>query len=200
MRRVLRITSGHWKKSLHYWKKRLDFVFYHLIGCRYFCGMQQGYSPFRIAAFFIQRASEAGVLLTPMKLIKLVYIAHAWSLAILNRALISETVQAWKYGPVIESLYHGFKHFGNSTIPSKEIESLPSGDIDGQTRALLEKVWEKYGMLGATHLSSLTHLPGTPWAMIWEGGAKHARYTPIPDQVIAHYYKQKLETPSGSGH
>src|SRR5579871_2106878 len=101
--------------------------------------MADSYSPFEIARFFIEKAHQSGKDISPMKLIKLVYIAHAWNLAFYKKPLISESVQAWKYGPVIESLYHGFKHFRNSTIPQKEAESLPQVDVDAPTRALLEK-------------------------------------------------------------
>jgi uncharacterized phage-associated protein len=163
--------------------------------------MQQGYSPFKIAAFFIRKAHESGVEITPMKLIKLVYIAHAWNLALLKRPLISEAVQAWKYGPVIESLYQGFKRFSNSPIPKNEMDSLPRpDDIDEQSKALLEKVWQEYGGLTGIHLSSLTHQPGTPWHTIWEGGGKHTKCAEIPNEQIEQYYALKSATQSGSGH
>src|SRR5260221_6924311 len=164
--------------------------------------MQQGYSPFKIARFFIERAAQAGKPLTPMKLIKLVYIAHGWSLALLPRPLISKNVQAWKYGPVIESLYHGFKHRGNTAIPKTDAESLPPpSDLDPQTIVLLEKVWEAYGGLTGIHLSSLTHQPGTPWYKIWEeDSGKNKKCSEIPNSKIEEFYLSKMETKTGSGH
>ena len=163
--------------------------------------MQQGYSPFKIARFFIEKAAESGQELTPMKLIKLVYIAHGWSLALLKKPLISETVQAWKYGPVIESLYHAFKHRADSPIPKSEACSLPAADIDPTDAALLEKVWEKYGGLTGLHLSALTHQPGTPWFQIWEqSGGKDMKGAEIPDAKIEEFYNAKMEIKVGSGH
>jgi len=136
-----------------------------------------------------------------MKLIKLVYIAHGWSLALLKRPLISETVQAWKYGPVIESLYHGFKHRADSEIPKSEAQSLPVVDIDPESVTLLEKVWDKYGGLTGLHLSALTHQPGTPWYQIWEqDGGKDMKGSEIPNVKIEEFYTGKLETKVGSGH
>lgn len=137
-----------------------------------------------------------------MKLIKLVYIAHAWSLAFFKKQLIEESVQAWKYGPVIQSLYHAFKHYGNASIPIKEADSLPSAEFDAQTRSLLEKVWEKYGDLSALHLSALSHQRGTPWDTSWnKEGGKDVRYKPIPNELIQTFYLEKLAQPAaGSGH
>ncbi|QLH42366.1 MAG: DUF4065 domain-containing protein [Coxiellaceae bacterium] len=57
-----------------------------------------------------------------MKLAKLIYVAHGWSLALNDVPLIDEAVQAWKFGPVIESVYHEFKHFGNDVINSLAID------------------------------------------------------------------------------
>ena len=52
-----------------------------------------------------------------MKLIKLVYIAHGWHLALENgKSLISEAVMAWKYGHVINSLYQKLKRYGSQDI------------------------------------------------------------------------------------
>jgi uncharacterized phage-associated protein len=55
-----------------------------------------------IANEFIKVAKRNGVLLTPMKLQKLVYFAHGWYLALLGKPLINEPVEAWKFGPVIQ--------------------------------------------------------------------------------------------------
>jgi uncharacterized phage-associated protein len=162
--------------------------------------METGYSPFKVARFFIEKAAQTGQKLTPMKLIKLVYIAHGWHLALRKSPLISEKVQAWKYGPVIESLYHGFKHLGNSNIEKGEAICLPQNDMDSETNALLEKVWAKYGGLAGTHLSALTHLGNTPWDIVWnQQGGKEQKCAEIPDTLIQEFYQKKIEV-KGSGH
>ena len=55
-------------------------------------------------------------MVSPMKLQKLVYFAHGWHLAIHNRPLVNEQVEAWKFGPVFSDLYHQIKSFGNEKI------------------------------------------------------------------------------------
>ena len=53
---------------------------------------------------------------TPLHLVKLVYISHGWVLGFHGIPLIRESVEAWKYGPVIPAVYHRYKPFGGSHI------------------------------------------------------------------------------------
>lgn len=161
-----------------------------------------GYSPFAVAKFFIEKASELKESVTPMKLIKLSYIAHGWHLAVLDTPLINENVQAWKYGPVFESLYHAFKRFGNNPIPPNAAMEFnySTSDFEPKTRALLEKVWEKYSPLNALQLSALTHQQGTPWYDTWEGTQFERQNVVISNDAIKVFYKGKTAQTSGSGH
>src|SRR4051812_24192144 len=85
--------------------------------------------PLAVANYFIGRAMQEGKALTPMQVIKLTYLAHAWHLAISSTPLIAATVEAWKFGPVIPSLYRSLKKYGSGTIT----EEAPTV-IDGQVR------------------------------------------------------------------
>ena len=74
------------------------------------------YTPITIATYFLQKEKDNRTI-TPMKIIKLVYIAQGWYLALKNgNSLISENAEAWKYGPVIPSLYDRFRTWGSSVI------------------------------------------------------------------------------------
>jgi uncharacterized phage-associated protein len=137
-----------------------------------------------------------------MKLMKLVYISHGWNLAIEEEPLIYEPIQAWQYGPVIESLYRGLKRFGNSNVTMMAFDSsLPIAISDSEPSFnLIEKVWEKYSHMPALALSSLTHQPGTPWDIIWnEQGGRDRKGAIIPDALIQDFYKQKLALGSERG-
>src|SRR5262245_61420633 len=69
--------------------------------------------------------------LTPMKLQKLVYYAQGWCLGLNDCPIINEQVEAWQYGPVIPTLYHTFKEFGNGAITALarqyDIGPIPPG-------------------------------------------------------------------------
>jgi len=74
------------------------------------------YPALAIANEFIKVARERNKQLTPMELLKLVYFAHGWYLALSGVPLINEPVQAWRFGPVIPSIYHAFKRYGSGPI------------------------------------------------------------------------------------
>ena len=70
-----------------------------------------------VADDILKLAKRRGMVLTPMQLMKLVYIAYGWYLAMHNARLFDDRIEAWKYGPVIPNLYHATKHFGGNIIP-----------------------------------------------------------------------------------
>ena len=153
--------------------------------------------PIAISNFFIEKSFATGEELTPMKLVKLVYISHGWHLAIENEPLINEAVCAWKYGPVIKSVYHRFKEYGSGQITEMEFiwegpnlfTPLPSEN----KRAFLEKIWDVYGKKTGVQLSTLTHQLQTPWDIVWkEKGGNQQEDAIIPNDLIQTYYKQKI--------
>jgi uncharacterized phage-associated protein len=48
-----------------------------------------------VANEFLKLAEQDGVKLSPMKLLKLVYFAHGWHLALKGEPLLNERVEAW---------------------------------------------------------------------------------------------------------
>jgi uncharacterized phage-associated protein len=150
--------------------------------------MTPPYSPLLIANYFIVKATKDGEILTPMKLIKLVYIAHGWHLALLNMPLISEDVQAWTYGPVVPTLYHTFKRFGSGPVALATPGNTNFDMIDERTKAILNRVWESYKKYSGTQLSNITHLPNTPW-----DGTHNAGLNIIPNALIKRHYKELSE-------
>jgi uncharacterized phage-associated protein len=147
------------------------------------------YSVLEIADEILKIAKRKGVELTPMQLMKLVYIAHGWSLAILEKDLFSDRIEAWKYGPVIPVLYQATKRFGRKSIPFELISDEEPSPLKTAEQSFLEDVFDKYGHLDGIQLSSLTHKKETPWDL---------RYVPdmqnieIPDDLIKQHYKDKL--------
>lgn len=140
-----------------------------------------------------------GEALTAMKLIKLVYLAHAWHLGFKKSPLLSETVEAWKYGPVIRSLYHRLKEYGGGPVTSPI--STPffhsEVEIDSDTKGLLDAVFKAYQKVTALQLSTWTHQKGTPWWEIWEdNGGKYRKSAPIPNETIKAYFTKKHAAPS----
>ncbi len=155
-----------------------------------------------IANFFIDLAKKSENplkrKLTPMKLQKLVYYAHGWNLGLYDQPLIDEEIQAWSFGPVVNSLYHEFKRFGNSSITgyatdfdfNSPINDWPAPKISPNDPVvpLLNRIWDVYGKYTGFQLSNATHQPGTPWYTVWEREGKDKKFVGIPDTEIRNYF------------
>lgn len=142
-----------------------------------------------IADEILKIAKAKGKSLTPMQLMKLTYIAHGWALAILNRDLFRNRIEAWQYGPVIPDLYHATKQYGKNPIPLGAIGSPEQSGVERETHVFLEDVFEKYGNLDGITLSYLTHQRGTPWDQVY---VPNVRRIEIPDYLIKQHYDELL--------
>ncbi|PKA32489.1 hypothetical protein CWR41_22715 [Cedecea lapagei] len=160
------------------------------------------YSAIAVANAFIEQAKARGIKdLTPMKLQKLVFYAHAWSLVMDDSPLVSDKIYAWPYGPVIESVYHEFKGYGSQNITSPGTEFVLDDDpnaivqakyvapqipkSDAMAMSVINAILDAYGKETAISLSNLTHRPGSAWASTQEhhGGGTIRNYV-IPNDVI----------------
>lgn len=147
-----------------------------------------------IAQYFINKYGNNGNI-TPMKIIKLVYIAHGWYLGITNKQLISESPEAWKYGPVIPSVYNKYKSYRNQPIyPTNNI--IDDLGIEQNDQVFLDKIWSIYGKEDGVQLSRRTHQPGTPWSIVWDilKNSNEFYTLQIDNDLIRSHYKHLIET------
>lgn len=155
------------------------------------------YSSKTIANYFLDLADAEGKSITPMKLQKLVYYANGWYAGHTGKPLINETVEAWQYGPVIESLYHEFKQYGSEPIVGRASElnwetlkeEIIPPPTDKQTLRFLDSIWTNYSKYTALTLSEMTHADGTPWSKTWDG----VRGKDIPHQLIVEHFRIAIE-------
>lgn len=123
---------------------------------------------------------------TPMQLIKLVYICHGGSLWLRNEALLDEPVKAWRYGPVVPSVYHAFKAFGDRPIRLQPAEQTELQNSERHIIYRFERAHRKYDGI---QLSSMTHAPGTPWDRTVKSDGEGSV---IPNELIRDYYVDLL--------
>lgn len=158
-----------------------------------------------IANYFIDKSNPNSdkYPLTLLRLVKYVYIAYGFALAILRKKIIDERfdkVEAWKYGPVIPSVYHTFKHNRNNPISEKS--SIPvfeeeNGELifrepkieDKEIMIVLDFVWSRYQDMSITELIELLHKRGTPWEYCYRKGEN----VEIPEQMTELYYNKIIE-------
>ena len=153
----------------------------------------------RVANFFLEKAHQEGVPLTAMKLQKLVYIAYGWHLALTNKKLFTEEIEAWKHGPVVPSLYHEFKHFRKNPITSfatsydydSEQEIVPRvQESEGETNMVLSKVWNIYKRFSGWSLREKTHVKDGPWDRVYD---EKKMGVEIRDEDISEHYKERIK-------
>ena len=144
------------------------------------------YSARQIADWFLARAALDSHMLTQMKLQKLVYIAHGWNLALYGDPLIGEDIEAWRWGPVVRSLYRDFAAYGSSPIAA----SVSAPTLDLRTTQLLEQIWKLYGSYTAIQLSAMTHADNTPWQQTYRADATSR----ISNDTIRRHYRELQTT------
>ena len=111
---------------------------------------------FDIAAYFLSRIDDdAGDLISNLKLQKLVYYAQGFYLALFNKPLFSEKIEAWTHGAVVPDLYHEYKKFGSNPIPSPE--ELEISKYDTEVSQLLDEIYDVYGQFSAWKLRDMVH-------------------------------------------
>lgn len=153
-----------------------------------------------IANYFIDLARRDDKDITQLGLMKRVYIAHGFCLAMLNRSALDERfdrVEAWRYGPVIPSVYHSFKQYRDRPITDKTVimewneekgkavYSVPKLE-DDEIKKVVEFVWRRYQGFSDSDLVSLTHREGTPWSLCYAPNMNAV----IPDSFTKLYYEK----------
>lgn len=139
------------------------------------------YSAFDIAKYFITLASpEQEDFITNLKLQKLLYYAQGFYLAMFDKPLFTEKIEAWQYGPVVPEIYHHYKQYTSQFIPQPE--DFNPEQYDKATQDLLNEVYEVYGQYTAPALRHLTDQE-LPW-----------NKTPITEEISPSLMKTYFET------
>lgn len=158
------------------------------------------YSSITVANHILRESWKRDIAISPMKLLKLVYIAHGWHLGLRGEKLIYDPVCAWPYGPVIPNLYFNINEYGSNPITSIITTGLGSSQDQELSKSVIEfldPILNHYNKFSAFDLSALTHQKDSPWDQVVQNASKKelkSRSLPIPTQVIRNYYKSKLES------
>lgn len=172
-----------------------------------------GWNPKAVANYILELGEREGIPISPMKLQKLVYYCQGWHLAITGHSLLDEQVEAWPYGPVVDTLFHEFKAFGNQPITERAnsivnwedpfdlelVQPSIAAEAEDQdvsfetTQAVIDKVWAEYKSHSAVKLSNMTHTPGGPWDQIFrEHNGKLPKGTDIPRPLLRSHFLESL--------
>ena len=155
------------------------------------------YKAAHIANFILDNAKKDNVTdVSILKLLKLVYIFFGWFSVAKNADLFTDRIEAWRYGPVVPSLYYELRKYGKKPIEGRATLYDPFGNeepktpteediTDKEVLGILKTIWNAYKHAAAEHLIDLTHKKGTPWWDTFDDTPSKE----IPKNLIRKYYK-----------
>ncbi len=117
----------------------------------------------------LSRAFAENIDITPMKLQKLIYFVYRDYLKETNKGLFEERFEAWRYGPVLPSVYQVFKNYGSNSIKNYATEddgkTVYTVDEDSSPvfKQIMNNVWKEGKKFNGIYLSTLTHRPESAW-------------------------------------
>lgn len=123
----------------------------------------------QLAGEIVRRQSTRGRYVTNLSLQKLAYFCQGWHLALADRPLVADSFEAWKFGPVLPSVYHKFKVFSSNPIPPEHpLVRSSEAQLDNWSSALIDRVLDVYGEYTGAQLVEMSHVTDGPWARVWD--------------------------------
>ena len=118
-----------------------------------------------LANLLLDWADSDRIGVTPMKLQKLIFFAHADFLIRFERPLIKQEFEAWDHGPVIPSVFQEFKASAKTPITSRAASFNPitakretvSCSLPEPELSAVRAVYDFYKPASATELSRMSH-------------------------------------------
>jgi uncharacterized phage-associated protein len=139
---------------------------------------------------------------THLELEKLVYMCYADYLCATKKKLFADKIYAFKYGPVIETVYEeykGMKDIEEGLAVDEHLEEdyakMPARSRilfaeDGIAKvAHIDGTLKRYRGLSVTELVNVTHVAGGPWDSV----EKDVPYTEISDDLILEKHFKEVE-------
>lgn len=131
-----------------------------------------------VANYIIEYSNEKGYEVNNLKLQKILYFINARNLVERGAPIFNESMQKWKYGPVVSEVYHEYKKYGAFSIsnddiikekidfvfdqsdddfPDIYIEQYDSTQIKQHDKSVIESTVDKLNKFGAFELVDITH-------------------------------------------
>lgn len=144
------------------------------------------------ANYLIKKSEQQNQEINVLKVMRLVYLAHGWSLAIEgHKSFIDEPIVAKKYGPYIMSIFNKFKKYENGHIykTATNFFGQPINLKETDSYELLDEIWDRYGQWSSLELSTSCHQKNSPWDIIYNQiFDKSKENIVIPDIIIQNHY------------
>jgi len=141
---------------------------------------------FDVAKYFLSRVNEEyDERLSNLKLQKLLYYAQGFHLALFNKSLFNEKIEAWEHGPVVPDIYYEYKRYGARGIPTPG--NIDFDKYDNKTTELLDEIYDVFGQFSAWKLRNFTHAE-PPWIKAMKSKSKV-----IIKKSMKEYFKKRIK-------
>lgn len=155
------------------------------------------YNAIDVANYIVNKSIDMGAPVSNLKLQKLLYYVQAAKLVEDGKEMFGDPISAWKYGPVVESVYHKFKIYANAQIGEKIVskdadyinefdndeEYNPYDVINKKDQIIIDRVLNAHREHDAMYLVRKTHSEA-PWIE-----AREKKETYILSDAIKAYYE-----------
>jgi uncharacterized phage-associated protein len=128
---------------------------------------------------------EQGETISNLKLQKLLYYMQGFYIAIYDKKLFEEPIEAWQYGPVVREMYEYFKKHGSKSLTLNEEEQIIS--LRDDEEVLFREVMEEYGQFSAVKLMNMTH-EELPWKKVFAENPQGE----ISYDLLKEYFKTQI--------
>lgn len=137
-----------------------------------------------ISNYVINKCINDGHPISNLKLQKILYYIQGEFLANSNKPAFSESIQAWKHGPVVPEVYYEFNKYIASNINEKQPFNKELLFAPQEIRTI-NKVIDEKSKYSAWELVENTHLED-PWIKNYKNGLNNN----IPIEDIKKYFKK----------
>lgn len=129
--------------------------------------------------------TEHGELISNLKLQKLLYYMQGYFIAIFDRKLFENDIEAWQYGPVVSETYNHFKGFGRASITLEA--GAETANLNAEEQKLFDEVLSEYTQYSAIKLMNMTH-EESPWMSAFNSNPKGL----ITKKLLSDYFKTMI--------
>lgn len=124
-------------------------------------------SALAVANAIIKKVAARESSVSNLKLQKLLYFAQGFhSVTNTDDNLFTDSIEAWKYGPVVPSVYHKFKIYLAGPIPNNH-PFTSSETLSDKKNATVDWVIDNLGKYTAMQLSNFSHAQNSPWDKVF---------------------------------
>lgn len=139
-----------------------------------------------IAEFFLTMLDlSAGDTMSNLQLQKLLYFAQGFSLAINDKPIFEEDIEAWISGPVVPTVFFTYEKYRYSLPMPKRINLKK---FSKKEHDLVVEVYETYGQFAAWRLKDLSNIDGGPWKRTYKIGENRV----ISHSLLKEYFLTQI--------